>query len=160
MRRPCGMTLAEILISSAIMLLIVGLASGSVVSYLKAYGQFTETSSRSRVAAHTLEALVQHLRSAEVVYSPDRSTLLLGTSLATPLVFVERGTERDRVKSLRYQNGQILLLDAKDKTEFSLGKVDGVRLQLGQGRDAMLQVQIDSGNAPLLTALCWRGIVP
>ena len=69
MRRR-AFTLAETMITSAVLLLMVGMAAMVVTGYLRSYRHYTEQSVRLRLAAKTLEAACFRLRSAESLVLP------------------------------------------------------------------------------------------
>ena len=63
-------TLVETLITSGVLLLMVGMASMAVVSYLKSYRRYTEQGTVLRMEAKTLESLCFRLRSMRVLHLP------------------------------------------------------------------------------------------
>lgn len=152
MRRR-AFTLAETMITSAVLLLMIGMAAMVVTGYLRSYRHYTEQSVRLRLAAKTLEAACFRLRSAEFLVLP------LPTSLSQkPLRYVERG---QGPRSLTLQNGRLVVqeLDKDGKVLGSVGLGPALELEptLTEGF-LVLRMRVEGQNMPLETQLSLRGI--
>lgn len=66
-----GFTVIELLISSTCLLLILGMGSAALVSFLRAYQKFAVTSTKQRASFQTMQSFVTHLRSADQLYTND-----------------------------------------------------------------------------------------
>ena len=90
MRRR-GFTILELLISSTFLLLIIGMGSMSLVSFLRGYQKFSVTSVNQRANVQAMQSFVMHLHSAEQLYGTEAFEKL---DLAQrPLQFFVYGTD-------------------------------------------------------------------
>ena len=154
MRRRCqrAMTLAEILISCTLLLVMIGMTSFACVSYLRAYRQYTDKGLRVRLAAKSLEALTFQLRSARVVYQPDRATLEQGSS------GLSYADDQGQLWQLQFRNHEIWLEHGQER-RVVFSSVESLRLreeQAEHGRLLRVEVRVQDINAPFTTALSWR----
>ena len=155
-----GTTLLELIVASGILLIMVFMTSTAVVSYVRAYHQYTERGLLVRQAAKTLEVVAQHLRSMESI---ETQSLDQGLSCAqTPLVFRQRTTG---LKALALNDkGQLELQDldpqGHKKGAVILGKARTLTVRKeGQASLAHLHITLDFGEgAPLETDVALRGV--
>ncbi len=159
MRTSRGTTLVELMVASTILLLMVTMTSGALVSYGRAYHQYTDKSLRVRQAARVLEVVCQHLRSARTLRTPE---LEHGFACGpTPFVFVERG---GILRALVLSDGLLELqeLDLQEKklSAIRLGKARGLKLlEQTRGRARYLHLTLDvEGAPPLETSISLRGV--
>lgn len=146
-------TLAETMITSGVLLLLVGMAALAVMSYLKSYRHYTEQSLRLRQAAKTLEVACFRLRSAESLVLP------MPTSLSEkPLCYVERG---QGPRSMLIQQGRLVLqeLDKEGKVLKTVGLGPAVEVEptLQQGF-LVLRMRVKGQTIPLETQISLRGV--
>ncbi len=141
-------TLAETMITSAVLLIFVGMAALAVMSYLRSYRTYTEQGLRLRLAAKTLEVACFHLRSAESLSLP------LPIALSKqPLQYVERGKGPC---SLAIHDGKLLLQES-GKTAISLGPTSEIQTSLQEGF-LVLKMTLPDQVVPLETQISLRGI--
>ena len=154
-----GHTLMELMVASGVLLVMVLMTTTAVVSYVRAYHQYTDKGLRLRQAAKVLEVVTKHLRSAD--------SLQLEQALSCsdkPLVFCERGAG---MRAL-FLNAQGVLelqeLDAylKPKSSTAVGKARGLAVEEfheGSQRRLHLTFQVEDAP-PLETELSLRGVAP
>lgn len=73
--RPRGMTVAEILVASALLLVVMTLAIGSLAAYSRAFRGLAEQHPSAARLAAGMNELGRLLRSARALRSPDRTAL-------------------------------------------------------------------------------------
>ena len=153
-----GHTLLELIVASGVLLVMVWMTTTAVVSYVRAYHQYTEKGLRVRQAAKVLEVVTEHLRSADSI-----SQLEAPLSCADkPLVFFERSAGM-RALFLNPQGVlelQELDADLKAKSSTTVGKAQGLTFQEtreGQGRRLHLTLQVENSQ-PLETEVSLRGV--
>ena len=157
MRRR-GNTLVEVTVASGVLLLMAFMTTTSVVSYIRAYHQYTDKSLRVRQAAKVLEVVTQHLRSADSVPQLEQPI----SCSEKPLVFSERNAG---MRALFLNPKGVLELqdldaDLKAKNSITLGKVRGLSFtesQEGRNRRLHLTLQVEDSQ-PLETELSLRGV--
>ena len=139
-------SLAEIMVGSGVLLIMVAMTSMATIFYLRAYRHYTSEGLKLRQTAKTLEVLCSNLRSARSMQPP------IPTSLRqAPLLFEKKTQEHC---SLQVANGQLLLLH--DKETIKIGMASDVNLAV---KDGLLQVSIPvEGAEPVQTAVSLRGV--
>jgi hypothetical protein len=151
--RRSAFTLAETVITSGILLLMVAMTSLAIVSYLKSYRHYTQQGMRLRLAAKTLESASFRLRSAESFVIPLPSSLK-----ERPLQFMERNSGP---RALALENGKLVLreLDSKGGVlKASLvGTADDLLFEL-RGDRLQLTMPVPNQAIPLTTQVSLRGI--
>ena len=153
-----GTTLAEMIVASGVLCIMVAMTSTAVVSYSSAYRQYTEKGLRVRQAAKVLEVVTQHLRSADSVPQLDEPL----SCAKDPLVFSERGAGPRAIFLDAHGVLELQELDAdrKVKSFFSLGKAQGLTVEetrQGSQRSLHLKLSVE-GSTPLETSLSLRGV--
>ena len=148
-----GTTLLELIVASGVLLVMVFMTTSAVVSYGRAYHQYTDKGLRVRQAAKVLEVVCQHLRSAD-------SIPLLEHELSCsdkPLVFSERnaGQRALFLNSKGVLDLQELDADLKVKSFTAVGKVRGLTCsenREGGERRLHLTLQVEDSQ-PLESAM-------
>lgn len=141
------MSLAEVLIASGVLLLMLGLAAAAMVGYMRSYQTYTERGVRLRAAAHTLENVCQCLRSGQAIYLPD--TASSGFSLKRSSLELVLRNAPEKLQKLEIADHQ-LLCDKK-----RLGAADDLTIHLvGNGRERRLELRLGE----LKTAVSLRGV--
>ena len=153
-----GTTLLELIVASGVLLVMVFMTTSAVVSYGRAYHQYTDKGLRVRQAAKVMEVVCQHLRSADAVPQLEREL----SCAEKPLVFSERGLG----KRALFLNGKGVLelqeldADLKPKSFTSVGRVRGLtcgETREGGERRLHLTLQVE-GSQPLETYISLRGV--
>lgn len=159
--RQRGTTLLELMVASGVLLLMVLMTSTAVVSYVRAYHQYTEKGLLVRQAAKTLEVLTQHLRSLESLDGVEGLEQGLSCG-STPFRFHQRG---GRFRALVLSEQGVLELQDLDaqghkQSAVVLGKARALKLRKeGQASLAHLHITLDFAEAaPLETDLPLRGV--
>ena len=153
-----GTTLIELMVASGVLLLMVSMTTTAVVSYVRAYHQYTEKGLRVRQAAKVLEVVTEHLRSADSI--PQLEEAL--SCSEKPMIFSERGAGM-RALFLNPQGVlelQELDADLKAKSTIPVGKTRGLSFtetREGSGRRLHLTLQVED-SSPLETELSLRGV--
>ena len=151
-------TLVELMVASGILLAMVFMTSTSVVSYARAYHQYTDKGMHVRQAAKTLEVITQHLRSAQSVQISEH----IQNCAKKPFLFQERGAGPRAlwVNELGVLELQELDPDGHKKSATKIGKVRGLSLQkTSQGRQRQLHLRLEfEGGPPLETDISLRGV--
>jgi len=148
-----GFTLVETAVTSGILLLMVGLASLAITSYVRSYRHYSQQGMRLRLAAKALETVGYRLRSAKILLAP------IPASLAqNPLQFQ---TADGALSDLLVQKGKLVCRrrDEQGKVVQTqvLGEIQDLRLRL---QDSFLILQAEIPDAqPLETQLSLRGVV-
>ncbi|CAN0478208.1 unnamed protein product [Phaeothamnion confervicola] len=146
------------MVASGILLAMVFMTSTSIVSYARAYHQYTDKGLQVRQAAKTLEVVTQHLRSAQSIQTPERS---LDCS-TKPLLFQERaaGPRALWVTELGVLEVQEIDPDGHKKSSVKIGTVRGFSVQeTSQGRQRQLHIKLEfEGGPPMETDISLRGV--
>lgn len=144
-----GFTLAETMVTSAVLFLLVGMTALAVTSYLRSYRHYTQQSLRLRLAAKTLEVACFRLRSAESLILPLPSSLSAG-----PLRYLER---EHGPCTLQIQAGKLLFQNLGKEKKTSLGPAFEIEPTLKAGF-LVLSMRVEGQAVPLETQLSLRGI--
>lgn len=144
MRRR-AFTLLEVMVGSGVLLVMVAVASLSVISYLRGYGHYTKEGAKLRLASKTLETVCFELRSA-------RSFKSIPPSIRQkPLEFEDT---RRRPCSLNFRGNELWV--QHDSETHRLGSLPDIQLT---AHDGLLEIAVPiEGQAPLRTAISLSGV--
>ena len=133
--------------ASGVLLLMLSLAAGAMVGYMRSYQTYTERGVRLRVAAHTLENVCRRLRSVQVIYLPDQTSTEFSLKIS-PLGLVMR-TAPEKQQTLQIAERQVKCDDER------LGAAEDLTVHLvGSGRERRLELRLGE----LKTAVWLRGV--
>lgn len=148
-----GFTLVETLITSGVLLLMVGMATLAVVSYLRSFRHYTEQGRHQQAAARTLESACYRLRSARRLCLPLPSNLQQG-----PLRYLDH---QGNPHALIIEQGKLVQQDWDLQGQVMgrqvLGSAASVECQAQKGF-LMIRVGAEGAALPLETQISLRGI--
>lgn len=139
-----AMTLPELLVATAVLLLMVAVTSAAVIGYLRSYRIYSHKGGRLLRASSTLEALCRELRSCRSLQGPVPANLQSG-----PLRLTDA---QGQSLSIFWQSGSVCADSRR------LGVAENVLLEL-QGDELVLTLPY-GGIPPLRTAVSVRGKLP
>jgi prepilin-type N-terminal cleavage/methylation domain-containing protein len=158
-KKKRGMTLPEIMIGSTLLLLLIGITSMAVVSYFRAYRQYTDKGLRIRLTAKSLESLAGRLRAAQVIYSPDQVKLEAGIDLGSQsLVFLDDDHQMETLA----KRGPNVTLSVGNQRVLAITEVETLHLrELGTYRQRRLELSLKEAavSFPIDTAIGWMNVV-
>lgn len=147
MRRVRAFTLAEMVVTSSVLLLMVGLASLAIVGYLSSYRRYTDQGMRLRLCAKTLETVGYHLRSAQALYKP------LPDSLKGQALHYRDAYGKDCLLDL--SQGKLQVTEGSHRT--ALGPLEDLEISFQPGF-LVLRAPLAGQPVPLETQLSLRGV--
>jgi len=165
-----GLALAEVLVSSGVLLLMLGLVTMALLGYLRGTHSLYAQPVPAEGAARALDRCCRLLRSTEAVLEPSRASLEAGYQPGLPdrppLLLRVRLPEGFQVAGLTWDPArqclvQLVYDDPPDprrpRRRLELGPAAGLTVQL---RDETLCVQLNAGSQqlPWSTALDWKGV--
>lgn len=133
------------MVASAVLFLMVALASVATISYLRGYRHYTQEGAKLRVASKTLEAVCFELRSAQTLKQIPAS-LLQG-----PLQYEN---SRHEACSLELRDRQIWVQRGKEQAR--LGEAFDLQLEV-QNESLRIQLPVTE-QPPLKTSISIRGM--
>lgn len=133
-------TIPEVLITSTLLLLLIGMASICIVSFVRGYQKFDQESAKTRTQLTTLDRLSSHLRSAKSLQKLE------------PLQITVQTAKTLEKEDISVENGQLYLKTDHNKT--SLGPAQN--LQLEWRKDGLLYVNLDNH----LAVIDWAELLP
>lgn len=137
-----GMSLPEVVVAAAVLLLMVAVTCAAVIGYLRAYRVYSEQGLRLQRASSTLEAVCRKLREAKALRSPVPASLR-----SANLYFVNN---EGRSVELHWSSGKVLA------GEQLLGAAEDLQFAVTPG---FLQITLPVGSStPLRTQISLRGI--
>ena len=147
MRRVRAFTLAEMVVTSSVLLLMVGLASLAIVGYLGSYRRYTDQGMRLRLCAKTLETASYHLRSAQALYKP------LPDSLKGQALRYRDAYGKECLMGLN--QGKLQVTEGTNRT--ALGPLEDLEVSFQPGF-LILRAPVAGQTVPLETQLSLRGV--
>jgi hypothetical protein len=127
-------------VTSTLLLILVGMASVCIVSFLRGYQKFDQESGKVRAQLTTLDRLSSHARSARSLKSLEP----LSITVQTPQSLVK--------EDFVIESGQLYL--KTDKGKSPLGPAE--KLQLDWHKDGLLYIHLDGH----LAVVDWTELLP
>ena len=121
----------EVLVTSSLLLILIGMASVCIVAYLRGYQKFNQESGKVRAQLTTLDRLSAHIRSARSIQSLEPLAITVQTAQAT------------QKEEFAIENGQLYLKTEKSKAPLG----PATKLQLVWRKDGLLFITLDGHQA-------------